>query len=72
MSLIIGTESDFSQEIYTEETAAAAVVAAEEKRAERRAAAQTLRAIPSEARAQASRENGKKGGRPKGKKEATR
>jgi hypothetical protein len=29
------------------------------------AAAQALRAIPSEARAQVSRENGKKGGRPK-------
>ena len=33
-----------------------------------REAAQALRAIPSEARAQASRENGKKGGRPKKKK----
>jgi len=31
-------------------------------------AARALRAIPSEARAQASRENGKRGGRPKGRK----
>jgi hypothetical protein len=40
-------------------------VMSEETKITAREAAQSLRAIPSEARAQASRENGKKGGRPR-------